>query len=76
MSLSQSISFTPGHTRRDAFIDRVESAAGIAASDEKTRIALDEALQALREETARTMALVRRQRRTPLYRRVVRQAAL
>jgi len=76
MSLSQSINFTPSHARRDILMDRVDSAAGIAASDEKTRIALDEALQALREETARTMALVRRQRRTPLYRRVVRQAAL
>ena len=76
MSALQLRSFAPSLARRDALMDRVESAAGIAASDEKTRVALDEALQALREETARTMALVRRQRRTPLYRRVVRQAAL
>lgn len=76
MSASQLRSFAPSLARRDVLLDRVESAAGIAANGDKTRIALDEALQALREETARTMALVRRQRRTPLYRRVARQAAL
>jgi hypothetical protein len=57
-------------------MDRVESAAGIAAHDRTLRIALDESLEALRKECARTMSLVRHQRTTPVYRSAVYRAAL
>ncbi|WP_210209519.1 hypothetical protein [Undibacter mobilis] len=57
-------------------MERVESAAGVAARDHALRIALDESLQALRQETARTLSLVRHQRTTHVYRRAVSQAAL
>ncbi len=66
----------PNSARRDILMDRVASAAGLAARDQASRIALDEALQALREASAQTMSLVRWQRTTHVYRRAVYKAAL
>lgn len=74
MPASQPSPVAPNLARRDVLIERVESAAGFAAQDPASRIALDESLQALRRECARTMSLVRRQRSTSVYRRVVYQA--
>lgn len=66
----------PDVARRDTLIDRVDVAAALAAHDPASRIALDRSLQALREEWARTMSLVRWQRTTLVYRRAVYKAAL
>ncbi|HWK96313.1 MAG TPA: hypothetical protein VNR39_12910 [Pseudolabrys sp.] len=66
----------PDTARRDILMERVASAANLAAGDHAARIALDEALEALRQETARTMAFVRWQRTTQTYRRAVYKAAL
>jgi len=74
MPASQPSPSAPSLARRDVLIERVEAAAGFAAHDPASRIALDESLQALRRECARTMSLVRRQRSTSVYRRVVYQA--
>lgn len=76
MSASQPSHNAPSLTRRNDLIRRVESAALVAARDQASWVALDESLQALRRECARTMSLVRRQRTTPVYRRAVYQAAL
>lgn len=76
MATANHPSAAPDAARRGILIDRVASAANIAAHDQASRIALDEALQALREETARTMAFVRWQRSTYVYRRAVYKAAL
>ncbi|RDV04439.1 hypothetical protein DXH78_07550 [Undibacter mobilis] len=76
MPASQPRSSAPNLARRDILMERVESAAGVAARDHALRIALDESLQALRQETARTLSLVRHQRTTHVYRRAVSQAAL
>jgi hypothetical protein len=65
----------PDAARRDVLMERVTTAAGLAAGDHAARIALDEQLQALREESARTMAFVRWQRSTDVYRRAVYNAA-
>ena len=65
----------PDAERRHILMERVASAAGLAARDHASRIALDDSLAALRQETARTMAFVRWQRATDVYRRAVYNAA-
>lgn len=62
----------PGHTTpdfadRNALIGRVESAVSIAARRETFRAEIDRSLQGLREESARTMAMIRTLRTSPLY---------
>lgn len=66
----------PDAARRDVLMERVTTAAGLAAGDRAARIALDEQLQELREESARTMALIRDLRTSPLYRLRYRKSAL
>lgn len=59
----------PSLDRRKPFIDRVDSAAAIAAHRQTFIEAIDASLSGLREECLRTMALVHRQRTSRLYRR-------
>lgn len=58
----------PSLTRRNELLERVNSAAAIAVCQETVRAALDRSLQELREESARTMLLIRDLRTSPLYR--------
>lgn len=75
MSASQPSSPAPNLARRNELLERVESAAAIAVCHETTRVALDRSLQELREESARTMLLIRDLRTSPLYRLRYRQSA-
>ena len=61
---------TPSFTDRNILIERVESAVAIAARHQTFRAAVDESLQGLREECARTTALIRTLRTSPLYDRM------
>ena len=60
----------PSFSDRNHLIDRVESAASIAARRRTFRAAVDHSLQDLREECARTLALISNLRTSPLYDRV------
>lgn len=62
----------PNFDDRNALIGRVESAVSIAARRETFRAEIDRSLQGLREESARTMALIRSLRTSPLYERASR----
>ncbi len=57
----------PNFTERNVLIERVEGAVAIAARHQTFRAAVDHSLQELREESARTMALIRTLRASPLY---------
>jgi hypothetical protein len=57
----------PSFSDRNHRIDRVQSAVSIAARRQTFRAAVDESLDGLREECARTMAVIRRLRTSPLY---------
>lgn len=76
MPASEPNSPAPSLTRRNELLERVESAAAIAVCHETVRIALDRSLQDLREESARTMSLIRDLRTSPLYRLRYRKSAL
>ncbi|WP_137043121.1 hypothetical protein [Pseudolabrys sp. FHR47] len=76
MSASEPNRSAPSLTRRNELLKRVDSAAAIAVCHETVRIALDRSLQKLREESARTMALIRDLRTSPLYRLRYRKSAL
>ena len=65
----------PSLVRRNELLERVESAAAIAVCHQTSRVALDRSLQELREESARTMMLIRDQRASPLYQLRYRQSA-
>lgn len=76
MSASAPTSPAPNLTRRNELLARVDSAATIAACHQTVRVALDRSLQELREESARTMSLIRDLRTSPLYRLRYRKSAL
>jgi hypothetical protein len=67
MPASETSSFAPSFTKRNVLIERVEGAVAIAARRQSFRAAVDESLQGLRDECARTLALIRRLRTSPLY---------
>ncbi len=67
MPASETSSSAPNFTERNALIDRVEGAVAIAARRQTFRAAVDHSLQELRDECARTMALIRHLRTSPLY---------
>lgn len=69
MPASEPGSPAPNFTERNALIERVESAVTIAARRETFRAEIERSLQGLREESARTMALIRTLRTSPLYER-------
>lgn len=68
MSASEPSRSAPSLARRNELLERVDSAAAIAVCHQTTRVALDRSLQELREESARTMLLIRDLRTSPLYR--------
>lgn len=76
MPASPPSSPAPSLTRRNELLERVESAAGIAASHQAVRVALDRSLQELRAESARTLSLIRDLRTSPIYRLRYRKSAL
>jgi len=65
----------PSLTRRNELLERVDSAAAIAVCHQTSRVALDRSLKELREESARTMSMIRDLRTSPLYRLRYRQSA-
>lgn len=67
MPASASGHAAPNFDDRNALMGRVESAASIAARRETFRAEIDHALGELRQECARTMALIRTLRSSPLY---------
>ena len=69
MPASEPGSPAPNFSKRNALIERVESAVTIAARRETFRAEIERSLQGLREESARTMALIRTLRTSPLYER-------
>jgi len=75
MSATESPAAAPSFDRRKIFIDRVDSAAAIAAQRQTLIEAVDASLDGLRQEYLRTMSLIRRQRTTSVYRRAAVQAA-
>lgn len=67
MPASEPSHSAPSFAERNVLIERVEGAVAIAARRQTFRAATDHALQELREESARTMALIRSLRTSPLY---------
>lgn len=67
MPASEPGSLAPSFAERNALIERVEGAVAIAARRQTFRAAADHSLQGLRDECARTMALIRTLRTSPLY---------
>ncbi|MCW5693799.1 MAG: hypothetical protein KIT48_15675 [Pseudolabrys sp.] len=70
MSASAPSSHAPNLARRNELLERVEGAVAIAARHDTFRAAIDHSLEELRQECARTMALIRTLRTSPLYDRV------
>ena len=68
MPASEPRSTAPNLARRNELLERVDSAAHLAACQRTVGIALDRSLQELREESARTLSLIRDLRTSPLYR--------
>ncbi|MFA6266545.1 MAG: hypothetical protein WC670_12655 [Pseudolabrys sp.] len=70
MSASEPNSRAPNFARRNLFMDRVEGALAIAAHRQTFQAAIDESLHGLRDECAKTLALIRHLRTSPLYERI------
>lgn len=70
MSASAPSSRAPNLERRNELLERVEGAVAIAARPQTFRAAVDHSLAELRQECARTMALIRTLRTSPLYDRM------
>ena len=60
----------PNLDRRNELLERVEGAVAIAARPQTFRATVDQSLAELRQECARTMALIRTLRTSPLYDRM------
>lgn len=67
MSEPESNRLAPSPTRRNQLMDRVDSAAAMAAHRQSFQDAIDASLRDLREESARTMALIRELKASPLH---------
>lgn len=70
MPASAPSSPAPNLDRRNELLERVEGAVAIAARHDTFRAAVDHSLEELRQECARTMALIRNLRTSPLYDRM------